>query len=172
LHGLLASTATLVVKPSAVRHVFSAAALAFALGTVACDATCGRDVEEEIVFEGGSLDSSGTVYETSPWEGPYLHFPTGRRYALVHDLGRRPLLVQTYVAFEERPMPANSEPRASDHTNIAESAGNQVVIEIVNDQMIGVRNDTCAELYLRVVAIAPAEGDVAGVSPGAPHEAR
>jgi hypothetical protein len=112
-----------------------------ALWATACGTTCDRgDVNEQIRFEGGNVNPSGTVYETSGWDGPLLHFPTGRRYELVHHLRSLPEFVNTYVAFEERP------------ENLSESAGNQVVIERVDDVAVVVRNDTCAEFFLRVVA--------------------
>jgi hypothetical protein len=120
--------------------------LALALWTTACGTSCDREGDDEdILFKGGSVNASGTFYESSDWDGPLLHFPTGRRYKLVHFLRSLPQLVQTYVAFEERP------------DNLSESAGNQAVIESVDDTVIQVRNDTCAEFFLRVVATASGE---------------
>jgi len=127
-----------------VRRLLYAGGVLVALWTTACGTTCDREGDhEDIPFEGGSVNASGTVYETSDWTGPLLHFPAGRRYLLdVHGLRSRPELVNTYVAFEERP------------DNLSESAGNQVVIEAVDTEVVVVRNDTCAEFFLRVVAMA------------------
>ena len=128
-----------------VKRLVCAGVLLQALWTTGCGTTCDREDAEQIRFEGGSVNASATVYETSGWQGPLLHFPTGRRFVLVHKLRARPELVETYVAFEERP------------ENLSESAGNQAVIETVDEDVVVVRNDTCAEFFLRVVATATGE---------------
>ena len=138
--------------------MFRAGALALALGlsglSTACSPPCDTaDSDKTVTYSKGTVDPSETVYESSPWNGPYLHFPAGRRFSLEHHLKKTPSLVNTYLAFDERPLPGG---------NTSESAGNQAVIERVDDQVIVVRNDTCAEFWLRVVAIA---------SPGGPSDA-
>ena len=143
-----------------VERLLCAGALALALWTTACGTSCDREGDDEdILFKGGSVNASGTVYETSGWEGPLLHFPTGRRYLLVHRLGSVPQSVQTYVAFDQRP------------DNLSESAGNQAVIESVDDTQVVVRNDTCAEFFLRVVATAFGETLDGGPLDGGPVDA-
>ena len=109
----------------------------------ACSPPCNTAESDPVRHSGGSV-SDGTTYATSPWEGPYLHFPPGRRFQLEHHLGVAPPVVLTYLAFDERPLPGG---------NTSESAGNQAVIELVDDEIIQVRNDTCAEFWLRVVAM-------------------
>ncbi|MBK7585252.1 MAG: hypothetical protein IPI67_34320 [Myxococcales bacterium] len=123
----------------------SVVGLALASSTGACSAPCETADTSPVRYKQGSVSPDGTTYASSPWEGPYLHFPGGRRYQLEHGLGVTPPAVFTYLAFDERPLP---------NGNTAESAGNQVVIERVDDQIIQVRNDTCAEFWLRVVAMA------------------
>jgi hypothetical protein len=117
-------------------------------------AGCGIDCEtadsDPVRFEGGL--TRGSLYETSGWEGPFLHFPPGRRFQLMHRLGTVPAEVKTYLAFSSR--------GPADGSNATESAGNQVVIEVVNDELIQVRNDTCADFHLRLVA--RADGSDAG----------
>jgi hypothetical protein len=112
-----------------------------------CATTCDKeDLEKEIRYSGGTVDASGTTYETNPWTGPYLHFPAGRRYVIEHRLGAVPPAPDLFVAFEEHPL------KRKDGNNVAPPAGNQVVIEWVDEEIIQVRNDTCSEFYLRVVA--------------------
>jgi hypothetical protein len=128
-------------------------ALVLAFST-ACGSDCETaDPEREVRFTGGSRDTARGYYETSGWAGPFLHFPPGRRLVIEHGLGRPPL-VQTYLSFSERGL--------ADGNNASESAGNQLVIEAVDDQIVKVRNDSCAEFYL--LLIATVAGSDAGAS--------
>jgi hypothetical protein len=106
-----------------------------------CNPPCETSDSEPVSYDGGT--HADGVYESSAIDGQYLHFPGGRRYALRHGLDAKPAVVQVYVAFEEYPLKEN---------NISPAAGNQAVIEIVDDLVVQVRNDTCDELYVRVVA--------------------
>lgn len=115
----------------------------------ACSPPCETADSDPVRFVGGSVTADGSTYSTSAWEGPYLHFPSGRRFQIEHHLGVTPPIVVTYLAFGEKPLPGN---------NASESAGNQAVIERVDDEIIQVRNDTCSEFWLRVVAMAAPSG--------------
>jgi hypothetical protein len=132
------------VKPSlAVTLAFLA--LAFGpSGLTGCGATCDRrpNVEPTRYVE-GSTDLEEGFYETSPWDGPYLFFPKGRTYLLVHGLGARPRDVRTWLSFQEEPI------------DTAPGAGNQVLVEGVTDEHIQIRNDTCSDVCLRVTASHP-----------------
>ena len=56
------------------------------LGASGCTAeTCQRDADEETRFKGGITNPQRTLYQTSTWEGPWLTFPSGIRYALEHN---------------------------------------------------------------------------------------
>lgn len=111
--------------------------------------SCKTGGQTPIEYRGGESSSTTLSYETSGVSGEYLHFPAGRRFDLIHELGLPPFQVQSYVSFQRLP----AEPDQHDNTgNYAEAAGNQVVIECQDSERIRVRNDTCAELYLRVVA--------------------
>jgi hypothetical protein len=118
-----------------------APALAWACSTP-CETT---ESDPAIEFHGGN-HVSDTMYETSAWDQAFLHFPPGRRFKLFHGLAAPPT-VESYVAFTERPLATEN--------NVSESAGNQVLIEAANAEYVQVRNDTCAEYYLRVVATIP-----------------
>ncbi len=127
----------------------SALGLPMLSSAAACSPPCETADSDPVRFKGGSVSANGSTYSTSAWEGPYLHFPSGRRFQLEHQLGVTPPIVATYLAFSEKPLPGN---------NTSESAGNQAVIERVDDEIIQIRNDTCSEFWLRVVAMASPGG--------------
>lgn len=111
-----------------------------------CAHDCRASQVDAVDYSEGTVDPSGTVYETTPWQSNWLHFPAGRRYKLLHGLGRQPHSVNTYLSFAESPLTTGN--------NASESAGNQAVIEAVTDEAVTVRNDSCAEFWLRVTATA------------------
>lgn len=118
---------------------FAAAALLGILPVlVGCSTRCPHD-DKATVYDDGATDPNGTVYESGPVKGPFLYYPGGRIYELVHHLRGAPQEVKTYVAFNE-------------DGAFSESAGNQTVIREVTDTYVKVDNDTCADFYLRVVA--------------------
>lgn len=110
-----------------------------------------------VAYEGGTTNAALTYYESDSWDGVYLEFPPQRTYDLHHGLGRRPAAVLSYVGFTSSPLGTDGS------GNISEAAGNEVIIERVDDVLIRVRNDTCETFHLRVVALAPAD-DVEGAN--------
>lgn len=123
-----------------------AAALVCCFG-IGCGNTCETaDSDEYVRYNGGNAIGGGTQYESSSWDGEWLYFPPGRRFVLVHNLGFVPTTVHTYLSFSAR----QDDPDAG--INRTEGSGNQVIIETVDQEIVQVRNDTCAEFYLRVVA--------------------
>ena len=112
-----------------------------------CAQSCPRESEDTPKrYTGGNTSPDRTFYETNDWKGSFVDFPAGRRLALVHGLRETPNELRSYLAFDEHPFPQNGE------GFVAESAGNQVLIEDVNDEFIRVRNDTCEHFFLRIVA--------------------
>lgn len=144
------------------RHVRALLALAclarpgvacFALATAACSPCQIRGQEAER-YEGGRVLASGTIYETGAPDEPLLPFHGGQTYDLVHGLGVTPTSVQGYVSFAEQ-LTEDGDPLDLDRpNNIAETAGNQLVIERWDEEVVRVRNDTCGQFYLRVVLVA------------------
>ncbi|MEZ4222954.1 MAG: hypothetical protein R3B13_18570 [Polyangiaceae bacterium] len=122
-----------------------------ALGGVGCAQDCKTTSSASVVYNGGHVDSTASVYETNAWDEPWLHFPPGRRFVFEHGLGVEPYVVNTYLSFSENPLTSSN--------NASESAGNQAVIEAVTDEFVRIRNDSCADFYLRVTA-ARAPGDL------------
>ena len=109
-----------------------------------------------ITFKGGivyGIDGNGVsasnpaaFYETSTPDGEHLSFNGGTRYCLYHQLGRRPFSVEPWVSFSRYGTAQGNE---------AKPAGNMVEVLLVTDQVIVLRNDTCAEYYLRLIASDP-----------------
>ena len=114
-----------------------ASSMLFSCASIQCE----RDGQDTIEFKGGSTNASGTVYESARVDGEYLHFPRGREYALHHGLQGVPNSFKAFLSFTPEPLLGSG---------FTESAGNQVVYEEVSDEIVIVRNDTCAEFYLRV----------------------
>jgi len=144
---------------------FGRAAISLALampGVVACSSSCPRESEDARRYESGTTTPDRSYYETNAWDGAFVDFPAGRRWALVHGLAATPIELRSYLAFKSHPLPAD------DTGFVAESAGNQVLIEGVDAETIRVRNDTCEHFYLRLVASTAPSPDGAGGAGGSP----
>ena len=125
--------------------------------TVACGTQCDRNPDEPaVLYTEGNTVNAGTPsasYETSPWNGPYLPFPPGRTYRFPHGLGGVPRHLDAYVSFNPSPVSTTDGGRA--HGGSAWCAGNQCTVERATDTIFEVRNDTCSDVYLRMVASEP-----------------
>lgn len=75
--------------------------------------------------------------------------------------------VEIFVSFCER-LEDNEQCPKKRSRNVALTSGNMSVIEVWNDEMIQIRNDTCEnQLYIRAIAEAdPDEAIVGGASGG------
>ncbi len=125
-----------------------------AASVAACTAPCGRDDGgEPVPYRDGIRQGDG--YWTSPPEGPYLRFESGVSYEIFHELGAPPQTIDAMLSFQRCPMltPCSAE---DDETGGATfSAGNLVIVDDVNSESVIVRNDTCADLFLRVTLLDP-----------------
>lgn len=111
--------------------------------------------QDPIVYEGGSTNPSRTIFQSSDFQAPMLHFPQGRIYRFHHGLGAAPVTVNIFVSFCEQLGTCEDSDSKISPDNVALSAGNQSLIEKVDEEMIEIRNDTCENnFYVRVVAIA------------------
>jgi hypothetical protein len=129
----------------------------------ACGESCPREAEDTARrYEKGTTSADGTVYETNAWDLPFVDFPAGRRWALVHGLRETPVEVRSYLGFKQNPLPKGGK------GFVAESAGNQVLIEGVDEESVRVRNDTCEHFYLRLVASTVPSPDGSGGAGGSP----
>ena len=144
--------------------VRAAAAIAVALlSLAACSSSCPRESEDTARrYENGTTSADRTIYETNAWDASFVDFPAGRRWALVHGLSQTPIELRSYLAFKPNPLPTDGK------GFVAESAGNQVLIEGVDETSIRVRNDTCEHFYLRLVATTVPAPDGTGGGGGSP----
>lgn len=146
------------------------AALALPL-TFAVSGCGGCDVggQTPLEFTDGITNGARTIYETGAPTGDMLHFPPGRTYDLVHGLRARPVTVNSFISFTKRLTPDGDGTDTTKPNHVAESAGNAVVIERWDDEKIRVRNDSCGEFYVRIVALADgAPSSAEGGAGGAP----
>ena len=77
----------------------------------------------------------------------------------MHGLGHEPLDVHVYLAFS-----AAGVGDGEQTDTMAPSAGNSSEIELVNDEIIRIKNDTCSEFWVRVTASGRAPDGDAGAS--------
>ncbi len=113
------------------------------LSTGCLSSDCDRDGGRPQRYSGGNTNAGGSFYESSRIEGPLLYFPSGRTYRLEHGLSEVPVEYSVVVSFTEHPLEGGG---------VAESAGNQAVVEDINEDYIQVRNDTCADFFMRLTA--------------------
>lgn len=108
-----------------------------------CKTQCGATDETPVLYADGLVTptASGQIYMTTPYDGTWLHFPSQRRFILRHHLGTSSYSVDIYLSFHSRPL---------EKGGLSEPAGNEAIIERLDEHEIVVRNDTCAEFYLLV----------------------
>jgi hypothetical protein len=137
----------------AIRHAFTGPVLlgpALVASVTACSNCSVNSIPPER-YEEGTVSESGLTYQSTIPEADLLPFPPGQVYDLVHGLGAAPTSVQGYVSFAPR-LTADGDPfDPFEPNNISESAGNEMLIELWNDEIVRIRNDTCAMFYVRVV---------------------
>ncbi len=118
-----------------------------------CDTSCDAGESDPIPWAEGriSVTEAGTlIYESTPLDGTWLHFPSGRRFSFPHQLGTEHLQVETYLSFRPRPF---AEPD-DDPGSMVAASGNLVVISESSAETVTVRNDTCENDYYLWVRIA------------------
>lgn len=150
----MASSAVVLTRPLPPRIALMALALVALLAGVGCETSCGDSDQRAISYADGQVTSYGErgVYQTSPLDGTWLHFPSQRRFVLEHGLGTTDVAVAASLAFNEHPFDRG--------TGFSAAAGDEVVVEEIGEDSIQVRNDTCAEFFLhvRVEALSPLGG--------------
>jgi hypothetical protein len=96
------------------------------------------------VFDGGVSDHC--AYASAVPGGELLLFNGGFQFALDHRLGCRPANVEAFLSFDTTLL--------MDGGQLTQSAGNQVAITGWDATSIQVQNDSCADYYLYVTAVA------------------
>lgn len=103
------------------------------------DNQCDQIDKSPTRYTGGHTNASRTVYQTSTEGETYLRFPAARNFHLVHGLRDAPVAYDVWVSFNQLGRPESK------------AAGDQAWVYVEKDY-IGIRNKTCADVFLRVVA--------------------
>jgi len=134
-----------------VRALLFASAFVAALAAPGCGPSC--HPSERVVAD-GIRDVEGPIrsFQTSGPEGPLLPFEGATMLRIRHGLGIKPDLVQVTLSFTERPMEAYKG-------GSSQAAGNQAIVLRQDAEEVAVKNDSCANYFVRVVVLAPAPDD-------------
>lgn len=99
-------------------------------------------------FKAGTTHTTpdGKVFESSAPNGQHIHFTAGTQVRVYHGLGGRPVSVGLWVSFSETGTASGNE---------AVPAGNMAEVLCVNAEYVLVRNNSCGDYWLRVVARDP-----------------
>ena len=123
--------------------------------TSACQTSCANNDQQPIRYVDGTTRTVGTqrVYESTPFNGEWLHFPGNRRFLLTHTLGTTPYSsLMMFIAFDSHPI-------SGDAGDVAIATGDVAVVERIEPDSLQIRNDTCSEQYLYVKATAEIDPD-------------
>lgn len=135
------------------RHLYRFSLLAL-IGIVAssgCAAAAACNTSDEDnpdKYTQGTVE--GGIFMSSPYDGPFLSFPGGKQYDLVHKLGCLPRSIEIWVSFDQGGTAGNNR--------MAPSAGNMSeVLEVTTDH-IRIKNSTCSDLFVLVSATCGTQG--------------
>jgi hypothetical protein len=124
----------------------------FALGAFSmqgCSPACdtGDDANDPVPHHGGTVVNG--IYTSSSSHGPLLPFPGGKRYDLAHHLGFEPIQVQLYWSFSVEGIGVDAQTGKS---SLTLATGNSALIQLKNEHFIRVKNDSCVDYALLVIA--------------------
>jgi hypothetical protein len=97
-------------------------------------------------YNGGKVLIDGGPYLTSEPDERHINFGAGAQVRVHHGLGGRPQTIELWVSHSPTGLQGGNE---------VVPAGDMAQVICVNDDFVLVRNNTCDELYLRVVARDP-----------------
>ncbi len=126
-----------------------------ALGALVCLTGCGAldncpDSREPISITHGKTDKERLYYESTPWGRDLDHFPAKTMLWFRHELGVVPLTVEPFLSFSSV---GTGSADGDGHGSVALTAGNQTLVDCVDDRVIVLRNDTCEpSFYVRLTA--------------------
>jgi hypothetical protein len=101
------------------------------------------EIEKSETVTTGVTDLESLTYVSAPWDGPLTDFPGRSSIAFVHGLGVVPDFWATYVSFEQE---------GTGNSDVTENVGDQGEVTCVDENAIVVRNGTCSNFFVRVVA--------------------
>jgi hypothetical protein len=122
------------------------AAIALVVASPGCEVllgTCG----DELADTGPARYTDGTtqdgVYRSSSWDPEDLvELAPGQLIRFEHGLGAEPTSFQVYVAAS----------RTGDGAKLVLAAGNEVELIAIDDEAITIKNGTCSDLFMLMVA--------------------
>lgn len=135
------------------RFAFLSLALSLTLPTAllsGCGTSCG-DKRAALLWADGITRQVGEtrIYETTPIDGTWLHFPSYRKFELPHGFGTKDVAVDLYVSLAD-PEPA----KHAEATNFETSSSGEVLVSIPDADTLIVENTTCENDYYLFVRIA------------------
>lgn len=122
------------------------------------DNQCDQIDGEPVRYTDGLTNSSRTFYQSSAPDEPFLRFPAARNFHMEHGLGDMPVDVSVFLSFED-----NAKPHSL-------AAGDEALLTIERDY-IGVRNNTCADFFIRVTAWSQPRDEVTVETDSSPTDA-
>ncbi|HMI82685.1 MAG TPA: hypothetical protein VK550_01265 [Polyangiaceae bacterium] len=124
--------------------------LAFGAAGFACSSACDTSDEanDPVRYEAGTAVNG--IYASSSAHEGLLPFPGGKRYDIVHHLGFEPLQVQLYWSF--RTDGIGWDAQSDGKSSLTLATGNSAIIQLKNAEFIRVKNDSCVEYALLVLA--------------------
>jgi len=133
-----------------------ALAAASSLAQLGCNTSCDNNPQDNPpeVYTAGIGNPATETYESSSNTEPPLPFPGGKQYFLVHHLGFTPAEVE--ITFGS----------ADNGTDLNPCAGNTCVHPCINSELIWIRNDSCADFLVRVVATGRSNTQQGTLCPG------
>ncbi|MFO0550855.1 MAG: hypothetical protein U0271_20870 [Polyangiaceae bacterium] len=112
----------------------------------ACDVLtggCGDELRDEPPANYSAGTADGGLYQSTSWEPEdWLEFPPGLAIRFQHKLGTTPRSWQAYVATA----------REGDGATLVLAAGNEVELEDIDEEAVTVRNATCVDFFIVLVA--------------------
>ncbi|NUP12634.1 MAG: hypothetical protein HOW73_41860 [Polyangiaceae bacterium] len=129
----------------------AAGAVACALTSTACDVLtggCGDELEDVGPVEYSDGTAEGGIYRSSSWSSSeWIDFPPGIAVRFEHKLGEEPRAWQAYVATA----------REGDGSNLVLATGSEAELVDIDDEAVTVRNATCVDFFIVMVAMSAVE---------------
>jgi hypothetical protein len=123
-----------------------------AFSQAGCSTSCGKHMDPLLWADGTVRESNGErIYETTPIDAPWLHFPSYRRFKLPHGFGTMNVGIETYLSLDvEQPVASSSSDAGTDDvssTKFAATISAEVLTTIADPNTVIIENTTCENAY-------------------------
>lgn len=109
---------------------------------------CGKELEAEPPVSYADGTAEGGIYRSTSWDpDDWIDFPPGISVRFEHKLGAEPRAWQAYVATS----------REGDGSNLVLAAGSEVELVDIDELAVTVRNATCVDFFVVMVAMSSVE---------------